>query len=343
MKIRDGFISIICLIIMSVLMIMILYLEYTTNMEYLILNSTANNIQSYYLAEGKIYMILHEDKYYLNQLYPILAEYFRAYPYSSTPKDIIISNEDLGAGDDLDRVKVNLIDKDGSKQLMLIAKSNFQRLRTTVTSYVTVVNKLFEKGNPILDINLLDIEYKEELIELISNISKNISINNFNKPENIYGVELSNFSTIILDKRDNDTYEIASFRETMSQPYTEVFINKEIFVIIRKFGEEPTNFLIGNSNKPNEEIKLSGIIYVEGDITISKQLEFSGIMIVKDGEIIIDENVKPNIKGIIIVDNIVNNEYIKKADIIYSRHSIYKYGTYLPGVIQPRINLIKNE
>lgn len=343
MKTRGGFISIICLIVMSVLMIMILYLEVTTKMEHLILSSTSNNIQSYYLAEGKIHLALYEDKYYSNQLYPILTEYFRALPFSKQPKDIIINKEDLVAEDDISNIKVNLVDKDDRKQLRLIARSNFRGLKTKVTSHITVFNELFEMGSPILDVNNIEDDYKEDLKELLFKISEDINIDNCNKPENIYAGEFTNFNKIILDKNDDSTFELLSLRETMVEPYIERFSNKEVLLIIRKFGEEPTNLFIGNSDKLNETIKLSGVIYIEGSIIISKSFEFNGIIIVNNGELIIHDNIRPNIKGIVIVDNILNNDFLEKTDIIYSRHSIYKYGTYLPGVIEPKIDLIKSD
>ncbi len=343
MKNREGFISIICLIVMSVLIIMILYLEDTTRLGHLILSSTSNNIQSYYCAEGKIYMILQEEKYYIDQLYPILTEYFRNLPITRPTKDIIISKDDLASGDEIDRVKVKLIDKGDRKELQLISKSNFNGLRTTVTSNIKLFNEILEIEKGLIDPYSIEDKYKEDLDQLMVSISKDISINNCNKPENIFGMEIMNFSNIILDKKDNNNFEISCFRETMVLPYVERFNKREIFIIIRKFGDEPTNFFIGNSNTPNETIKLSGVLYIEGNVTISKDFEFNGILIVKDGEIRVAEDIKANIKGIIIADNVIYNDFIEISDIIYSRHLVYKYGTYLPGVIQPRINLIKSE
>ncbi|MCQ4921613.1 hypothetical protein NE686_00830 [Tissierella carlieri] len=343
MKAREGFISIICLIVMPVLMIMILYLEHTTRLGSLILRSTENNIQSYYSAEGKIYMTLHEEKYYSDQLYPALAEYFRALPFSKQPKDITINREDLKLGDELDKVRVILVDKDNKKELQLVAKSNFNGLITTVISYIELINEIFEAENPILDVNSIENKYKEDLMDLLLKISKDININNCNKPENIYGMESLNFNHITLDKKDNTYFEIISFRESMTLPYIERFNNKEVFIIIREFGENPVDFYIGNLNTPRETIKLSGLIYIEGNITISKDFEFTGIIIARDGEIKIDENIRTNIKGIMITNNIINNDFIERDDIIYSRHSVYKYGTYLPGFIEPKLYLIKSD
>lgn len=340
MKARSGFISIICLIVMSVMMTMILYLESTTGLQHLILNSTVNNIQSYYLAEGKIYMILNEDKYYFNQLYPILTEYFRAIPFSKPPKDILIDEEDLELGDKMNRVKVIIVDKDNKKELRLIAKSDSNGLKATVTAYIKLFNEIFEKEVSILDTSLIEAECKEELKDLLLNISENINIKDCNKSKNIYGIESIDFNNIILD-RGSSGFTISAYRDAMVIPYVERFNEKEIFIIARSFGEYLTNFFIGDTDTIKEAIKLSGIIYVEGNIIISKDFQFNGIIIVKDGDIRIADDIKVDIKGIIILDNIDNNDFLKCPDILYSRHSVYKYGTYLPGFIETKIDLIK--
>ena len=74
--IRRGYISVYALIVMSILMLTIYYFVYTTHLESLILKRTNDNIQSYYLAEGKIQMALY-DKYYDEELHPYLLKTFR--------------------------------------------------------------------------------------------------------------------------------------------------------------------------------------------------------------------------------------------------------------------------
>ncbi|WP_353095898.1 hypothetical protein [Tissierella praeacuta] len=340
MKTRGGFISIICLIVMSVMMVMILYLESTTGLQHLILNSTSNNIQSYYLAEGKIYMVLNEDKYYLNQLYPILTEYFRTVPFSKPPKNILIDEEDLELEDKMDKVKVVIVDRENKKELILVAKSDFNGLRTTIEASVKLFNKFFEMEVPILDTSLIEDEYKEELNDLLLNISENINIKDCNKSKNIYGMESIDFNNIILDRGSNG-FVISAYRDAMVVPYVEKFNEKEIFIISKSFGEYLTNLFIGDTDTKKEVIKLSGVIYVEGNIIISKDFQFNGIIIVKDGDIRINNDVRVDIKGMVILDNIINNDFLKNSNILYSRHSVYKYGTYLPGFIETKIDLIK--
>lgn len=337
---RRGFISIIALIIMSVLMIMILYFESTTRYEYLILNSTKNNIQAYYLSEGKIHMVLNEDKYYKEQLLPMIFKYFRSFPITTPLTYIKISKEDLILGDNKSTVKVDMIDNDNRKQLKLISESDFNGLKSTTTSYLNIVNELFDLEIPVLDRILIDDFHGEDLENLLIDIGKNININD-NRPSTIYGVDLSNFNNIILEKIDNNIFQVSSFRENMTEPYVERFTNKSIIMILRHAKEESVNLLIQNTNGNKGTISLSGVIYVEGDITISSDFEFKGVIIVKNGEIKVDPIIKPKIKGIMITDNLANHNFIENMDIVYNRENIYKYGTYVPGFLDPNIIIIK--
>ena len=341
MKNRRGFISVIALIIMYVLMTIILYLESTTRYEHLILNSTKNNIQSYYLAEGKILMVLNENRYYKNQLLPMINEYFRSFPIVKYPTHIKISKEDLILADTKDIVKVRIVDKDNKKQLKLIAESDFNGLKVTVTSYLNIVNHLFDLEIPILDSKLIDDIYEKQLEDLFINIEKNIVTSNVDIPNTLYQMNSSSFSDIVLERSGND-FQISSFRKNMTEPYIERFTNKNVIIILKHREEEPINFFIQNSDENKDTINLSGVIYVEGNVLISSDFEFKGIIIVKNGEIKIDPIIKPKIKGIMITDNLANYDFTEKAYIVYNRENIYKYGTYIPRFLDLNMTIIKS-
>lgn len=342
MKTRRAYISVIALIVMSVLMIMTLYLIHTTKLEYLILNSIKNNTQSYYQSEGKIYMSIYDEKYCSTQLYPIITDYFREYPFQTPSKDIILNKDDLEYGDMISIVKVDIVKKDGKRLLNLIAESDCNGIITSVKSSISLFNELFEIGDPILAPNLIDNNLKD-FESLVKKISKEIDIDSCNIQRNIYMMKSTNYSEIILERKDTGNYQISSYRETMTNPYVDRFDDKEVILIIKEYGVDPINLFIGEINGINENIEISGIIYVEGNIIISSNFKFNGIMIVKDGEIIVEANEKPNIRGIIILDNLYDyDELIGKIDIVYDREIIYKYGTYLPGFIDLKIDVIKN-
>lgn len=343
MKTRKAYISIIALLIMSVLMIMTLYLIYSAKLEYLILDSSNSNTQSYYQSEGKIYMSIYDEKYYSTQLYPILTEYFRTYPLQIQPKDITIDNEDLEYGDMMNKVKVSIVEKNSQKQLNLTAESDCKGIKTIATSSISIINNLFERGDPVLSSDLIDNKDKKFFEDLLEKISKGISIDNCNIPRNIYGVQSTNYNEIALHKKDASSLELSSYRGSMTNPYVERFDCKEVIIVIMSSDDLPVNFYIGEITNLNEKIDISGIIYVEGNITISSNFKFNGIIIVKNGEIIVESNKKPHIRGMVIMDNLLDyNLFTEKVDIVYDRYSIYKYGTYLPGFIDLKINVIKS-
>lgn len=68
-----GFISANALFIMMIILISALFLIYTYNQEYLIINSSKNNIQTYYLAESKIHLVLKKKNTIINNYYPELS------------------------------------------------------------------------------------------------------------------------------------------------------------------------------------------------------------------------------------------------------------------------------
>lgn len=343
MKTRKAYISIIALLIMSVLVIMTLYLGYITKLEYLILNSSNNNTQSYYQSEGKIYMSIYDEKYYKNQLYPILIDYFRTYPLEAQPKDIIIDSDDLEDGDMNNKVKVNIFEDNGKKQLNLISESDCRGIKAIVNSSISLFNELFEIGDPVLALNLVGDKSKQNLEALLEKISKDINIHNCNKPRNVFGTQIMNCNEIVLHKNNSGSLELSSYNFSMINPYIERFSSKEVIIIIKSSGEQISNLSIGEITNLNEKIDISGIIYVEGNITISSNFKFNGIIIVKNGEIIVESNKKPYIRGMVIMDNLLDyNLFAEKVDIVYDRYSIYKYGTYLPGFIDLKINVIKS-
>ncbi|MDR7856132.1 hypothetical protein [Tissierella sp.] len=341
MENRKGYISVIALIIMSVLMIMSLYLGYIIKLEHFILESTTDNIQAYYYSEGKILMSLLEGKYYDNQLCPMLEEHFRSLPFPTFTKDIVIDEEDLEQGDDMKKVKVVITEKDGKKVLKLISDSNMKGLKAKVTSTVSLFNELVDNGkSPLLPNLVLDFQ-KKDFNLLLNKIIKDIDIHNCNRPSNIYGMESSMYSRIDLYKKGSK-FVIAASRDNMQEPYIEEFAGKAMFLVAKKYDETPVNFFVGDSS--NLEVDISGVLFVEGNLIITSKFKFNGIIVVVNGGIIIDTLERPSIKGLLISDELLDHNYLsEKADIAYDRFSIYKYGTLVPGFLEPKINLMKSD
>lgn len=87
-----------------------------------------------------------------------------------------------------------------------------------------------------------------------------------------------------------------------------------------------------------------GVLYIEGDLIIDQDFEFSGIIIVNGGSIIVNTvnkaaPIKPKINGMVLF----RGESIERDDLIinYDQNSIYQAGSFLPGFIDIRIDTIK--
>ena len=339
---RKGFITVTIMLVMSVMFIMVSYLCYEIILESLILDATANNIQSYYLAEGKAYMTVCEEKYYTNQLYPMLLDVFRKNNFGTKKKEVRIQNEDLYLDDDMNHVKILFTDKNNRKELILNAESNYHGVCSKVTASSTLVNELFEIQDAILDNSKIINHYEEDFKALLEKISDEITVNNCNNPDNMFAMEYLDFHNIYLHKKGIRNFEISADRNSMENPYIERFDKQHIFLICRN-NKMKLNVFLGEPEKPTETIKLFGVLFVEGNLIISSNLEFYGIIIVKNGEINVNSESQPKINGLMLFDNVANyNDFVNNADIIYDARYVYIYGTYLPGFLEPRMNLIKS-
>lgn len=327
---------------MTITIMISLYLIYIFELDYLILTYNNNNTQSYYLSEGKIYMCLYKDEYYINQLYPIILDEFRKESIKPLSRKVILNKKDLENGDTYNKISIDFVDRDMRKNFQIVAESKWKEIYTKVTSYGTLVNHFFEMKLPILGEHFLIEESLHDFNELLDNIIKNIDINNCGRSLRIFGLETIDYETIVLNKVDKKNYQIQCFRNDLLVPRIENFSNNEVFIVIKNQINKPINLIIGSQDAVEDKIDMNGIIYVEGDIIISSAFNFNGILIVNNGIITVESKEKPNMKGIILLKDCLDHDVLEnKIDILYDSKIIYKYGTYLPGFIEPKIDVIK--
>lgn len=321
-------------------MVMILDMIFLNNQQNQITNSRCNDIQSYYLSEGKILMSLYVDEYYNGQLYPAVLDVFRKHDFRITSKKVLIHESDLEDDDHISEVKLAFENISEKQELVIKAQSDYKGIKTSVKAYTTLVNDLFEIGESVLSMDNIKEKHKSDLGKLLINIEENIAVRDIDRSEVLYATEISNFSRVCLEKTDGTNYKLICTRETMEQPYVEGFNKREIFMVVRNFqGNKPT-FHIDCSDS---SISLSGIIYVEGDIEISGDFTFNGIIIVNGGEVITNGDKKPKIIGMMILYGNDNIHRVKeKIDLQYYDFTIYKYGTFIPGFLDINLKSIKN-
>lgn len=343
MRKRQGFISIIALIIMSVLLFMVLYLGYTSQLEYLILSSSTSEAKGYYQSEGKIFLSLYDEKYYNGQLYLNIIDYFRNDRVLNKPKVVVIDDLDLDPGDSRKNVELKYFEKKDRIRMDIIAKSSSNGIVTELTSSGTLVNEIFESGYSILSYETVDEKHREELANVLLQINEGINVDNCHKPESLYGVDLDLYSEIMLTKRDKNNYDLSCKRDTMTNPYVEGYPGGKGIVIARKPEGGDLDFLIGDPDKTSGELSLTGILYVNGNLVITDEFVFNGILIVENGQIIINTSERPKISGLVILNNVENyGDFIEKTDIILVKRTVYRYGTYVPGFLDPKVSVMKS-
>lgn len=334
MKKRCGYISVYILIIMFILMIMIYSLIHITDMGNHISLNTINNTQSFYIAEGKIFMVLY-DKYFDKEFYPFVADVLRGSKVNS--KEILLDNVDLDKHETPTKLKLSLVREKGRMKFELKSEANYKGIKTSLISIGNLINDYFELGIPILSPSKardsLDTYYK--LLDTIFN-EKDKYMDNIH--ENIYIGQFSSFDRYYLDKNKHNSYLFA-FRENMSEPYVEYIDKDNMILFLSKSGNNTTELIIGNEEDLNKIIELNGLLIVEGNIVVFNKLNFNGILILKDGDIIVMSEEKPSINGLVISNNDLSEENI---NAIYNIDNIYKFGVYLPGFIEPKILLIKS-
>lgn len=335
MKKRKGFISAFILIVMSISIVILLYLYETIYLDSKILASTKNNVQAFYNAEGKILLCLNE-KYLQEQLIENTLYMIKETDNNqeSPSTSIRFDSSDLEKGDMESDIEASLIDSENRKNVVLTSTANINGTRAKVVGIAKAVNNLFEMETPILDSENLTCEYMEKLEKLRLKIEGEITLK-LDESDKIYGFENENYEKIIL----NDDKLICS-RDSMVDPYIESVGKNSIYIIGKKYNEEHIEFNI-EKRVSKDRKPLAGIIYVEGNVNISTNFNFNGIMIVNGGDLRVDSESKLVINGMLIYLN-EKPLNMDNIEINYDRDIIYRYGIYLPGFIDINIDLIKS-
>ena len=170
---KKGFISIMALLIMGIILISSSFLVYTSKMEYLIINSNKNNLQSYYLSEGKIYKLLYQNEYYYNEILPRIKTYLKyGYLGEYYSNRIRMDEKDLIKGDTHKIVYTSFLEEDNRKIMTFKTNSIVNGSTKEVFAKVNIIKDFYELGIPLLYSNVFNKERRQEYIEYINYIQK---------------------------------------------------------------------------------------------------------------------------------------------------------------------------
>lgn len=333
---RSGSIIILALIITLIIFISVSYLVYLTSLQTSILHSSSNKIQSLYLAESKINEVFYSDECFKNQIIPGAIQYLRApsnlkYSKITIPIDMSFLVED----DEEQFVSVEYSKPKGKPFVVeLFAKSNYKGVENKIMAYGPLLNPLFDNIDATLYSYDSDFKTVVKLESFLDGVQKDICIKDI--PSTMVGINTFDHDNITVGYKNSTTNVIRTFRNGNKTQESE--IKDDIMLVVKNKLNTPITLNIGDSQQTNL-IKLRGLIYLEGDIIIRSKFQFTGIIILNDGNIIVDTDARPLFKGIILTNAYTNLQ--DRIDMVTAYDEVCKYGTYLPGFLQPRIEVVK--
>ncbi|NLL82431.1 MAG: hypothetical protein GX231_09015 [Tissierellia bacterium] len=331
---RSGFITIFVLITFIICLTVCYFTIEIMSTQTLIQLSYRDKIQSEMLSESKILRLLEDESYFDSMLVPLIHKYFNN---PSGPRSFKVKfEENMDELDTYKEVEVIFL-KEGNKQLMqLNTKTIYKGFTSFITSKASIINYLFEVDkNPLITYGLSD-ETDKLLEDYFNYLGDNISTDSLSG--GIKGVYTYDHNVVKIGKGMNNLKKITKIRNGVESYET---FDRDVFLLMKNKLNTPIELII------EDNIDFRGILYIEGDLIINSDLDFKGIIILKgadsnivvDDSLILDTSKKPKIFGIVLTDgNSISSEFI---DIRYESGYIYRYGIYLPGFLQPKIELIK--
>lgn len=335
---KNGFISIIVLLVMSIIVIYAFYLLSTLEIDYLMVDATLNSIQAYYASESKVYLLLNKDDYYNDQLLPIIKRYIK-YGWIGSGYDtkFIIDKEDLIDGDNKNIIKFDFPVGNDRRILELTVDSNIKNINKRLIAELYIINEIFEMGLPIITYNTLNQDKRDEFINYIEYLEKEIDISELD--DGVEGILIEDYDKINISRNEN-SLQIEYYRNDLVDPiYEEMILRDEIFLLVKNRRHNNVNVNIENSY---DKVYTEGIMYVEGDFNIYEDFDFKGIIIVK-GRLVIYPEADVNINGIILTGTDIKILGDQDQLVVnYDFSEIKKYGIYLPRFIDIKVNKIKS-
>ena len=331
---RNGSITIFIMITFSICLIISYFSIEVFYTQSLIQLASQDKIQSDLLSESKIMILLEDKNIFDSMIVPKIHDYFRD---QIRNKGFDVKLEDnLVVDDTYKKAKGNFYKEEGKLFLELETSTRYRGIRTDITAKASVINDIFELDNsPVISYGFSD-EIDQLLKEYLGFVDENISNNNLsNVLKKIYTFD---HEVVKIEKGSNDLKNIIKIRNGTETVET---FEEELFLVMKNELNIPTKLIIA------DDIVFSGVLYIEGDIIIESDFDFSEIIIQKgvnnsiivDNTIKVDENKRPKISGIVLTEG--NTSFIEFIEIVYESSCIYKYGIYLPRFLQPKILLIK--
>ena len=351
---KDGFISVLALLIIVVVFANCIYIFHLVSLQSHIARNSQKNIQSRIIADHKVNLLLFDNNNLEHILKPELYRILRnTYPpyknrdenNDGVPDGNIISipgNTELGSN--ILSVKVRLqgsqrilnmspipMNYDETTTMILNIETEYEGIHNFVEIKARIINKIFEIEEPyISELRMMEHDLMDEFNHLMDFMEAEIFDHDPKGTSAVVKLNLEGDGLI------NEQY-IVEVLEDMNKNHTHR--SKHMLLNIIASDHRP-NIEIRHSRDRNERVFLRGNIYCEGDLIISSPFELEGNLILNNGNILLNTDAKPIIKGKVFYrgDGAFNPCDI---NLDSEKRHIYLYGSYLPGFIDIKIDVIK--
>ena len=334
---NDGSIIILAVLIWSFVLIVANFFMYSVYLDSRIVSTSLKSTQASYRAEDKIHICFNEDKYYREELVPIL-KYYVKYGYKRKiidDKKIVLSDISFSP-EDTNYVKVaNIHRENGVLKGEIVSEGIYDSIEKTATGMFNIINPKYMTNRPIISKNNVEDE------EFFKDIFDDFKLYDFE--DKIQCIESSNFDKVNICILGEGKIRIDYYRYEKDTPVHQDFLDKnEVFIIANNPSENKCQLSIVAEDKFDNG-DLNGIIYVKGDLNIFDAIAFNGIILIDDGELEVFSEDKPEINGLVILNNYRGNEKSIESQtrLEYKVDVIEKYGIYLSKFVEPEIYAIK--
>ena len=343
----------------------VVFILYMGNLQFSLSKFSTNNIKANYAAEDILNRIIY-DKNNFNQYFKeIIFIESRGYVTEYSDK-IIKAKKDIVKKEKIDFCNFTIDKVNKTMNLNLIANCN--DTKTSIEAEIDLVNHVFKRATSIIDINKLEdferaefeeyfnllegfcedregmFQYEPRLdIELVGNRVFKYNIYNIAEIFKEYSENHITDQMVLCDQENNSSKDLLTFKNERllinvknKDENKKENMNLNAQLILGKKEEE----ISWDSNKNDNNLFLQGVLYVEGDLIINQDVDFQGIIIVNKGNIFIEEGIKLKIIGMILYrgEEELNLDSIEYR---YDEQIVYKYASYLPEYVKPKIKLIK--
>lgn len=331
---RNGFILIQILFLIVIVSAIAIHISEVYYSQAIIQIAYQDKIQADYFSETILNRLYYNEADFLTYIKPNITNHMK-YPIDGKYKEFNL-NLDFNNGETDGKVNGKFYINNNRKHLELSTDTYYKGFRSSIMYSGPIIKDLFEISNDVdSTFPLISSDSCLNLSTYISEIED--SLDNSSIPSDFEGLYVFDYDRIRINTRNSFLKELHMERNETLISRT---FDKNIFFIIKNRLNKPIELDVGQGNKV-DPLKLSGIIYLEGDLVISGSFEFTGILIINDvnSKIVVNTPIKPIFKGIIFTSG--DKTDLGLIDLTYDRDFVCKYGIYLPGFIDPKVEIIK--